>query len=55
MDLADIVLWVFHRAEVRTNLDEEIRKGYLEKVVFDMDSEGWMKVQNLEQGEDSES
>lgn len=40
MDLADIVFGVFHRAGIITNLDEEIRKGCLEKVVFDMDFEG---------------
>lgn len=55
MDYAAIVFGVFHRAGMRTPLDEVIRKGCLEKVVFDMDLEGWMKVQILEQCDDSES
>lgn len=43
---------MFHRGEGgENNLDAETRKGCLEKVVLDIDFEGWMKVQNLEQSE----
>lgn len=40
MDHADIIFSMFHRAGVRPPLDEEIRKGSLEKVAFDVDFEG---------------
>lgn len=40
MTCADRVFGVSHGAGVRPNLDEGIRKGRLETVVFDMDFEG---------------
>lgn len=45
----------FVQCGVRTNLGAEIRKGCLESLVFDMDFEGSIKTQNLEQCEDNES